>query len=114
VWVNALEVRLRHLSWNNLGGSVTILLLSLVLSCLYKFISHNLIVDSLCIPSRTSLLPDNLHGDHEIVPRVEEISHVLLFLPTSLCFNSYRVLIFQVILTRAPSILPHVIPPLVW
>jgi hypothetical protein len=29
--------------------------------------------------SRTSLLPDNLHGDHEIVLRVEENSHVLVF-----------------------------------
>jgi hypothetical protein len=71
-----------------------ILLLSLVLSCLHKFISLNLIVESLDIPSRTSLLPDNLHGDHGIVLRVEENSYSCTFRPTNLCFNSGHILIF--------------------
>jgi hypothetical protein len=56
------------------------------------------------IPSYTNLWPNNIHDDYEIVHEVEEDSHVLLVLPTILCFNSYHDLIFRAILSRAPSI----------
>jgi hypothetical protein len=64
-----------------LGSLVSLKSSSILIS--WFFCSH--------IKSRTNLWPDNLHDDQEIVLRVEENSHVLLFLPTSLCFNSYHV-----------------------
>jgi hypothetical protein len=67
-----------------LGSLVSLKSSSILIS--WFFCSH--------IKSRTNLWPDNPHDDQEIVLRVEENSHVLLFLPTSLCFNSYHVLIF--------------------
>jgi hypothetical protein len=53
-----------------------------VLSCLYKFINMISWVLPSHIPSCTNLWPDNLCVDHKIVLRVEENSHVMLFLPT--------------------------------
>jgi hypothetical protein len=60
------------------------LLLSLVLSCLYKFINLISWLFRSHIKYHTSLLPDNLHVDHKIILWVEENSHVMLFCQRSL------------------------------
>jgi hypothetical protein len=54
------------------------------------------------IKYHTSVLPDNLHVDHKIVLKVEENSHVLLFLPTVPCFNFIGM--FWAVFSWAPSI----------
>jgi hypothetical protein len=56
------------------------------------------------IKFRTSLLPNNLHGDHEIVLRVEENSYSLLLCQQIYVSTPTMFLFFRAILSRAPSI----------
>jgi hypothetical protein len=66
--------------------------------------------------SGTRLLPDNLHGDHEIVLRVEENSHVLLYFCQQVYDSTLVVLLFlRGILSLAPSIYaPCILIGYVW
>jgi hypothetical protein len=61
-----------------------IMLLTLVLSCLYKFINLISWLLRSHIRSRINLWPDNPHDDQEIILWVEENSHVMFFHQQSL------------------------------